>query len=183
MHGHPPAPGQSPQTPPRPRARPPSAPRRCRGHGHHDLGRRPGYLGRGPYLLGYLMTSAIDPTVPVAGNPTTVSVRTNFATAASEITALQSQQSTNTTNIATHTTQIAALQSGTVTAVTGTTGQISSTGGQTPALSFPASMDLTGVTVANAAITSGTMNGVVIGGSSPAAGTFTTGAFSGNVTI
>jgi hypothetical protein len=36
------------------------------------------------------MASAIDATKPVAGSPTTQSVRENFATAASEITALQS---------------------------------------------------------------------------------------------
>ncbi len=36
------------------------------------------------------MTSAIDPTKPVAGNPTTQSVRDNFAAAKSEIEALQS---------------------------------------------------------------------------------------------
>jgi hypothetical protein len=35
------------------------------------------------------MTSAIDASKPVAGNPTTQSVRDNFATAKSEITALQ----------------------------------------------------------------------------------------------
>ena len=35
------------------------------------------------------MTSAIDPTVPVAGSPTTASVRANFLTAKNEITALQ----------------------------------------------------------------------------------------------
>jgi hypothetical protein len=35
------------------------------------------------------MASAIDATKPVAGSPTTASVRANFATAASEITALQ----------------------------------------------------------------------------------------------
>jgi hypothetical protein len=37
------------------------------------------------------MTSAIDPTVPVFGSPTTASVRNNFAVAASEISTLQSQ--------------------------------------------------------------------------------------------
>ena len=37
------------------------------------------------------MTSAIDSTVPVAGTPTTASVRNNFSIAASEITALQTQ--------------------------------------------------------------------------------------------
>jgi hypothetical protein len=37
------------------------------------------------------MTSQIDPTVPVAGAPTTESVRANFAVAAGEITALQNQ--------------------------------------------------------------------------------------------
>lgn len=35
------------------------------------------------------MTSQINPNVPVAGNPTTASVRANFATAAQEITTLQ----------------------------------------------------------------------------------------------
>jgi len=35
------------------------------------------------------MTSAIDITKPVAGNPTTLSVRANFAAAASEISAIQ----------------------------------------------------------------------------------------------
>lgn len=35
------------------------------------------------------MTSAINPNVPVAGNPTTASVRANFATAQQEITTLQ----------------------------------------------------------------------------------------------
>jgi hypothetical protein len=35
------------------------------------------------------MASAIDPTVPVAGNPTTATVRANFAAAKSEIEALQ----------------------------------------------------------------------------------------------
>jgi hypothetical protein len=35
------------------------------------------------------MTSAIDPTVPVTGNPTTASVRANFLAAHNEITALQ----------------------------------------------------------------------------------------------
>jgi hypothetical protein len=37
------------------------------------------------------MTSQIDPTVPVAGNPTTASVRANFLTAQGEITALQNK--------------------------------------------------------------------------------------------
>src|SRR4051812_43666461 len=37
------------------------------------------------------MTSAIDITKPVYGSPTTDSVRTNFTTAASEITALQTK--------------------------------------------------------------------------------------------
>jgi hypothetical protein len=36
------------------------------------------------------MTSAINPALPVAGNPTTASVRSNFAVAAAEITLLQS---------------------------------------------------------------------------------------------
>jgi hypothetical protein len=36
------------------------------------------------------MTSNVDPTVPVQGSPTTLSVRTNFATIKSEISALQS---------------------------------------------------------------------------------------------
>ena len=35
------------------------------------------------------MTSQIDPTVPIYGDPTTASVRNNFQTAADEITALQ----------------------------------------------------------------------------------------------
>lgn len=37
------------------------------------------------------MTSLIDPSVPVEGVPTTQSVRSNFAIAAAEITALQDQ--------------------------------------------------------------------------------------------
>lgn len=37
------------------------------------------------------MTSGIDPTLPVFGDPTTASVRSNFAIAASEITALQAE--------------------------------------------------------------------------------------------
>lgn len=37
------------------------------------------------------MTSQIDPTLPVEGNPTTASVRSNFATAQTEITELQSK--------------------------------------------------------------------------------------------
>ena len=35
------------------------------------------------------MTSQIDVTIPVTGNPTTASVRANFQTAADEISALQ----------------------------------------------------------------------------------------------
>jgi hypothetical protein len=35
------------------------------------------------------MTSNIDPTKPVAGNPSTADVRANFQTAANEISALQ----------------------------------------------------------------------------------------------
>ena len=37
------------------------------------------------------MTSSIDPTVPVAGNPTTASVRENFAAAKAEIQELQAR--------------------------------------------------------------------------------------------
>jgi hypothetical protein len=41
------------------------------------------------------MASAIDPTKPVTGNPTTQSVRTNFATAKAEIEALQNALTTS----------------------------------------------------------------------------------------
>lgn len=46
------------------------------------------------------MTSAIDATKPVSGSPTTASVRAQFAAAASEITAIQAVDATQTADIA-----------------------------------------------------------------------------------
>ncbi|MGL4230126.1 MAG: hypothetical protein ACRCWJ_02060, partial [Casimicrobium sp.] len=45
------------------------------------------------------MPSAIDPTKPITGNPTTASVRDNFAAAKSEIEALQASTDSLTTAV------------------------------------------------------------------------------------
>jgi hypothetical protein len=75
------------------------------------------------------MTSSVDPTVPVAGNPTTQSVRDNFLATKSELEALQAADVVHTADIATNAAGISAnqtgittLQANTVNAGTGVTG-------------------------------------------------------------
>jgi hypothetical protein len=57
------------------------------------------------------MASAIDATKPEAGSPTTASVRSNFASAESEINALQTQGTTDASDISDNADAITALQS------------------------------------------------------------------------
>jgi hypothetical protein len=78
---------------------------------------------------------------------------------------------------------------GAVTSVSGTANEITSTGGQTPVISLPSALTFTGKTVtggtfAGVAIGSAsTINNSVIGGVTPAAGTFTNLTANTNVTL
>jgi hypothetical protein len=81
--------------------------------------------------------------------------------------------------------QVTAASSGStpVTSVSGTANQITSSGGTTPTLSLPDSLTFTGKTVTGGIYTGATVENTPIGGTTPAAGTFTTmNATSGNIT-
>jgi hypothetical protein len=81
--------------------------------------------------------------------------------------------------------QVTAASSGStpVTSVSGTANQITSTGGATPTLSLPNALTFTGKTVTGGIYTGATVENTPIGGTTPAAGTFTTmNATSGNIT-
>ena len=78
----------------------------------------------------------------------------------------------------------AAASGGTpVTSVSGTANEITSSGGATVTLSLPSSLTLTGKTITGGGFTGGTINNTIIGGTSPANGTFSTiNASVGNIT-
>jgi hypothetical protein len=81
--------------------------------------------------------------------------------------------------------QLTAASSGStpVTSVSGTPNEITSSGGATPTLSLPNALTFTGKTVTGGSFTGGTINNTVIGGTTPAVGTFSTvNATSGNIT-
>jgi hypothetical protein len=81
--------------------------------------------------------------------------------------------------------QVTAASSGStpVTSVSGTANEIASTGGTTPILSLPSALTFTGKTVTGGIYTGATVENTPIGGTTPAAGTFTTmNATSGNIT-
>jgi hypothetical protein len=81
--------------------------------------------------------------------------------------------------------QVTAASSGStpVTSVSGTPNEIASSGGATPTLSLPSALTFTGKTVTGGSYTGATVDNTKIGGTTPAAGTFTTmNATSGNIT-
>jgi hypothetical protein len=81
--------------------------------------------------------------------------------------------------------QVTAASSGStpVTSVSGTANEITSSGGTTPTLSLPNALTFTGKTVTGGIYTGATVENTPIGGTTPAAGTFTTmNATSGNIT-
>jgi hypothetical protein len=81
--------------------------------------------------------------------------------------------------------QVTAASSGStpVTSVSGTANEITSSGGATPTLSLPSALTFTGKTVTGGIYTGATVENTPIGGTTPAAGTFTTmNATSGNIT-
>ena len=84
---------------------------------------------------------------------------------------------------------ISATDIGAVTSVSGTANEITSTGGQTPVISLPSALTFTGKTVTGGTFSgvainaASTINNSVIGGSTPAAGTFTNLTANTNVTL
>jgi len=70
-----------------------------------------------------------------------------------------------------------------VTSVSGTANEIASSGGAAVTLSLPSNLTFTGKTITGGSFTGGTINNTIIGGTSPANGTFSTiNATSGNIT-
>lgn len=84
---------------------------------------------------------------------------------------------------------ISATDIGAVTSVSGTANEITSTGGQTPVISLPSALTFTGKTVTGGTFSgvaingASTINNSIIGGTTPAAGTFTALTANTNVTL
>lgn len=126
------------------------------------------------------MASAVDDTVPAEGNATTASVRANFTTIASEITALQdalpSGDVVGTTDSQTLSGKSIDLANNTL---TGTTAQFNTALSDGSFATLAGTETLTNKTLTSPDINGGTVDSAVIGGTTPAAGTFTTIDFTG----
>lgn len=110
------------------------------------------------------MASSIDITKPITGNPTTQSVRDNFSAAKTEIEALQTDK--------------ADLASPTFTG-TLTAANLTATG----TVTFTGATVADGGSVTTVDINGGTIDATAIGGSTPAAGAFTTLGATGAATL